>query len=115
VTSDPRALLQLLKDELSFLEAGGYRLPGWKPPLVFEDSPSCIMHGSGRCGEAGCLLLRFVPPEHQSASVPCRHIVLKESGETVDSLYNSGTTEELEDALRDWLHVRLKELEARKP
>ena len=109
---DPKELLQLLKDELSFLEAGGYRLPGWKPPLVFEDSPTCIRHGSGRCSEAGCLLLQFVPPAQQSASVPCRHIVLGESGETVDSLYTTGTTEELEYALRCWLQARIKELES---
>ena len=113
--SDRKELLRLLKDELSFLEAGGYRLPGWKPPLVFEDSPTCIRRRSGSCSGVGCLLLQFAPPGHRSASVPCRHIVLNKSGETVDSLYNTGTTEELEQALGCWLHVRIRELEVCKP
>jgi hypothetical protein len=34
--------LDALTKELEFLDAGGYRLAiGWRPPLVFEDSPIC--------------------------------------------------------------------------
>ena len=39
-----RDTLELLKFELKFLEDGGYgrspRTP-WRPPYIFEDSPSC--------------------------------------------------------------------------
>lgn len=37
--------LQILKQELEFLEKGGYRSPiAWRWPLAFEDSPTCSNH-----------------------------------------------------------------------
>lgn len=111
MTSSRSELLRILKDELRFVDEGGYRQPGWKPPVVFEDSPTCIRRGSGTCGDTKRQLLQLVPPEHHSDLVPCRHIVLDVLGETVDSLYKSGTTEELERVLRGWLRARINELE----
>lgn len=44
MTDENRALLEMLKFELRFLEEGGYgrspRTP-WKPTRTFQDSPSC--------------------------------------------------------------------------
>jgi hypothetical protein len=43
--------------------------------------------------------------------VPCRYIPLSNRGETVDSFYRSGTQEELELALRQWLAATIERLE----
>jgi hypothetical protein len=53
----------------------------------------------------------FVPKECHYEAVPCRHIPLNEAGETVDSLYRTGTNEEIERALRQWLLTTIKRLE----
>lgn len=53
----------------------------------------------------------FMPKECRYEAVPCRHIPLNEAGETVDSLYRTGTNEEIERALRQWLLTTIKRLE----
>src|SRR5713226_4304643 len=89
---DERDLLDVLKAELAFLEKGGYgRSPheSWRQPLVFEDSPTCMNFDSkenpGPC--SACILMQLVPPEHRSEKIPCRHIPLDSTGQTLDSLY----------------------------
>ena len=97
-------ILQVLKRELDFLEQGGYHaLDVWRPPLVFEDTPTCLRTPGSNCSESKCALLRFVPQGHLSHPGACRYIPLNPVGETVDSLYRTGTQEELEGALRSWL------------
>ena len=104
--------LQVLKQELEFLEKGGYRSPiAWRWPLAFEDSPTCSNHRRSACPEADCVLMDFVPKACHYEAVPCRHIPLNEAGETVDSLYRTGTNEEIEGALRQWLLKTMKRLE----
>ncbi len=50
--------LQVLKQELEFLEKGGYRSPiAWRWPLAFEDSPTCSNHRRSACPEADCVLM----------------------------------------------------------
>ena len=48
MTKDDRDLLELLKQELSFIEEGGYgrsvRTP-WLPKSVFQDLLSCLNYG----------------------------------------------------------------------
>jgi len=111
-SSQDESILLTLKSELEFLEKGRYREPlAWRPPLIFEDSPICSGSGSG-CPGGDCILKRYVPAEYQELKAPCRYIPLNEKGETVDSLYRTGTHEELEIALRDWLIARIKELES---
>jgi len=106
-----RDLLQVLKFELQFLEQGKYRSPlQWRPRYIFEDSPTCRRGRSSVCDCSECLLFDFVPPEHRSAPTPCRYIPLNEWGETVDSLYRTGTHDELEEALRGWLHAAIGRL-----
>jgi len=99
-----------LRLELQFLELGLYRGPTPSLPLlVFEDSPTCPRYGSAAC--PNCALMQFVPSERRSELVPCRHIPLNDAGETVDSLYRTGTQEELEEAVRNWLAATIKRAE----
>jgi len=116
MAKDDRDLLNVLKFELEFLEAGGYgRSPHApkKPTLVFEDSLSCMNYHNkeNRQPCSDCLLMQFVPAARHTEEIPCRHIPLNEAGKTVESLYQAGTQVELEDALRDWLRATIKRLE----
>ena len=113
--ADKRSLIGVLKAELEFLNRGGYQKTSWRPQFVFEDSPTCLNYGRGQdqraCSE--CVLMALVPPEKREEKVPCRYIQLNEHGDTVDSLYRSGTQEELESALKDWLTHEIERLETR--
>jgi hypothetical protein len=57
------------------------------------------------------VLLEYVPKQSGQETVPCRHIPLNESGETLATLYNTGTNEEIQLTLRKWLLTRIAELE----
>ncbi len=104
--------LQVLKNKLKFVQKGGYRAPlVWRAALVFEGSPTCPKEGRSSCPAADCVLMRFVPKEHRDEAVPCRHIPLNESGETVDSPYRTGTNEEIEQMLESWLLETIRHLE----
>jgi hypothetical protein len=113
---DDRDLLEVLKFELEFLEQGGYgRLPreAWRPRFIFEDSPTCMNFNSKDrepCEE--CLLMQFVPQEARTEQTPCVHIPLSPAGETIASLYRTGTQQELEEALGDWLRSTIRRVEA---
>ena len=104
--------LQVLKNELQFVQKGGYRVPlVWRALLVFEDSPTCPKERCSACPDTDCVLMRFVPKECRCEAVPCRHIPLNELGETVDSLYRTGTSEEIEQTLQSWLLETIRQLE----
>jgi hypothetical protein len=112
MSPERKEVLRVLKRELEFLEQGGYRTPiAWRPPLIFEDSPTCLRNPGFSCSESNCPILRFVPPEYRSKAAACRYIPLNDAGETVDSLYKTGTQEELEAALHKWLMAMIQELE----
>ncbi len=109
--------LDILRFELKFLEAGGYgRSPHspWRPPSIFEDSPTCLNFNNSErphpCSE--CLLTRLVPPESRQQEVPCRLIPLNEKGQTLDSLYRCATQAEIEEVLGDWLRREIGRIEA---
>ena len=109
-------VLGLLKKELAFLDRGGYRrCPSfpWRARYIFEESPSCpnFAHRTRphRCTD--CWLMEFVAPDLRVEQVPCRFVELAASGVTVDSLYRCGTLAESEQALRQWPHQRIRELE----
>lgn len=116
MAKDDRDLLELLKDELDFIEKGGYgrsvRTP-WKPQSAFQDSLTCINYGypyrAHPCNE--CHLLEFVSSEHQTKEVPCHFIPLNETGETIEDLEAEDNEAKLERKVRDWLRARIKELE----
>jgi hypothetical protein len=103
--------LNLLMKELQFLESGGYRLEmGWRPAMVFEDSPICPRLPHSVCPNIQCALLDFVPEEHHGQLVPCRYIPLNDAGETLQSLYNTATIDEIENAAGEWLTKKIEEL-----
>src|SRR6266480_1172063 len=112
-----QTVLQLLKSELELLDKGGYThhpRSSWRAPYIFEDSPSCP-NSSDRarphlCEE--CWLMQFVAPDLREEQVPCRFVDLSGNGVTVDSLYRCGTPLESEEALRNWLELRIHELES---
>jgi hypothetical protein len=116
MANDDRDILELLKEELDFIEKGGYgrsvRTP-WKPKSVFQDSLTCINYGypyrAHPCNE--CHLLEFVGPEHQYEVIPCHHIPLDEAGETIETLETQDDQGKLERKVRDWLRVRIREIE----
>ncbi|HTG61711.1 MAG TPA: hypothetical protein VMG63_20160 [Terriglobia bacterium] len=113
---DDRDVLEILKFELDFLEQGGYgrsvRTP-WKATSAFQDSLTCINFGdpyrSHPCND--CLLMQFVPEERRSETVPCHHIALDESGQTVDTLEAQENQEGLEERVKNWLRVTIKRIE----
>jgi hypothetical protein len=115
--TDPKRVLELLKRELEFLNGGGYkrcaRFP-WRAAYIFEESPSCPNYADRRrahsCQE--CWLMQFVSPELREEEAPCRFVQLDGPGVTVDSLYRCGTLAESEEALRNWLQRRIRELES---
>jgi len=118
MSHDEHEMLELLRLELKFVEDGGYgrspRTP-WRPPYIFEDSPSCPNLGDPArphpCNE--CRLIKFVPSELQSESSPCRFIPLNEQGETIDYFYRCGTQFELEEAFAGWLRGQIAQIEQR--
>jgi hypothetical protein len=116
MATDKRALLRLLRNELEFLEKGGYaefEKRSWRPAMFFEDSPSCPNHG----GDAKhvpctlCALGQVVPIKAMWEEVPCRHIRLNEYGETLQSLYRTASRHELEWKLNQWLRNTIERLE----
>ena len=120
--------LSTLKQELEFLNQGGYRKPigsrqplfcmetsaEWRQPSFFEDSPSCIKQRYCPCNSEGdCVLLGFVPDEHRHEAVPCRHIPLNDQGETINSLDRTTTHEKIEGTLRGWLVKTIERLQTK--
>jgi len=116
MATDNRNLLEVLKFELEFLEQGGYgRLPreSWRARFVFEDSPTCMNFSSKDqepCGE--CVLAPLVPESLRNERSACIYIPLSPSGETLESLYRTGTQQEIEEAVGAWLRENIRRLEA---
>ena len=105
------AKLEALIKELEFLDRGGYRMAiGWMAPLIFEDSPICPKSPNESCPHTRCVLMDFVPEEKNAENIPCRHIPLNLSGETLHTLYNTATMDEIEVALRKWLRTEIDKL-----
>jgi len=115
MAKDERDMLQLLKMELDFIEQGGYgrsvRTP-WKPTSSFRESLTCVNYAlpekSHPCAE--CHLIEFVPGDRQNEEVPCHFIPLNATGDTVESM--EGNETRLEDALKEWMREKIKEMEA---
>lgn len=113
---DDRDLLDLLKFELRFLEDGGYgRSPhaARRASLIFEDSLTCMNFNNQDEPQpcSACLLMQFVPPSRAAEKVPCRHIPLDRTGQTLASLYESGSQQQIEEALGNWLRAAIRRLE----
>jgi hypothetical protein len=116
MTTDDRDLLELLKEELDFIEKGGYgrsvRMP-WQSKSIFLDSLSCINYGypyrAHPCTE--CHLTDFVSPDNRNQSVPCHHIPLNSEGDTIEDLELKDNQAKLEREVSGWLHARINEIE----
>lgn len=116
MAKDDRDILELLKDELDFIDKGGYgrsvRTP-WKPTSAFQDSLTCINYGypyrAHPCNE--CHLLDFVDPEHRSEEIPCHYIRLNDSGETIEDLEPEDNEAKLESKVKHWLRTKISEIE----
>jgi hypothetical protein len=87
------------------LRSNGGRLESSKtrPPVPRIGGPHA------RTGD--CFLLDFVPKQSRHEAIPCRHISLNESSETLDTLYRTATNEEIEQSLREWLLKTIAGLE----
>lgn len=70
--------------------------------MFFEDSPICTKRRDENC-PADCALLKFVPRNFSDEAAPCRYIPLNEAGETLHSMYNTATNEQIEAEVRSWL------------
>ena len=116
MVKDDRDLLELLKNELAFIEQGGYgrsvRAP-WLPKSTFQDSLTCLNYGypyrAHPCNE--CSLIDFVAPGQRSQEVPCHFIQLNEAGDTIHELEQKDNQAKLEASLKNWLRARISELE----
>ena len=116
MAKDERDMLDLLKNELSFVEKGGYgrsvRMP-WQAKSALQDSLTCINYGypyrAHPCNE--CRLIDFVAPENQSAAIPCHCIPLNEAGMTIDDLEREDDQPKLEETLKRWLRTKIGEIE----
>jgi len=116
MAKDERDVLELLKSELDFIEKGGYgrsvRTP-WKATSPFRDSLTCVNYAlpekAHPCAE--CHLIDFVPADRQNDELPCHAIPLNAAGETVRSLEVENNQGRLEEALKEWMRVRITELE----
>ena len=116
MSQDRQTVLEKLRAELAFIEGGGYRNPAharWRAQFIFEDSPTCLNCDATKprkpCNE--CVLAQFIPEVLGKKRVPCEYIPLNETGETLDSLYRTGTQEELETAVVKWLKTTIRQLE----
>src|SRR5258708_782756 len=113
---DERDLLEVLRFELQFLKDGGYgRSPKtpWRPQYIFEDSLTCMNFDSkedpGPC--SACVLMYLVPPQACAEKIPCRHIPLNDSAETLDTLYRYSNQAEIEETVEEWLQTTIRVLE----
>lgn len=116
MANDDRDILEVLNEELEFIEKGGYgrsvRTP-WKPTSAFQDSLTCINYGypyrAHPCNE--CHLIEFVEPEHQSEQVPCHFIRLNEAGDTIENLELGDNEAKLEGKVEGWLRTKIGQIE----
>ena len=117
MAEDDRDILDLLKQELAFIEQGGYgrsvRAP-WLPKSVFQDSLSCLNYGypyrAHPCAE--CRLIDFVSPDDRSQSIPCHCIPLNAKGDTIAELEMDGNEARVQHTVKDWLQGKISQIEA---
>ena len=114
---DNRDILDLLQDELEFIEKGGYgrsvRTP-WKSKSIFEDSLACPNFADPShahpCSE--CHLIDFVSPELEANAIPCHQIPLNDAGETIEDLELRDNQSKTEETVKNWLRQQIKRIQA---
>ena len=58
-----------------------------------------------------CALLQLVPLAKRANEIPCRDIPLNQEGETLQSLYETATRDEVELKLDQWLRRTIERIE----
>jgi hypothetical protein len=101
-------LVQLLRTELRFFDAGGYGRTfhgQWRPKLLLRDSPTCINYDdTGRQNPCrDCPLFPLVTSEKKDRLIPCHYIPLNRGGVTIADLYKQGSQTSLDRLYRNWL------------
>jgi hypothetical protein len=114
--ADERDILELLQEELAFIEQGGYgrsvRTP-WLPKSAFQDSLICINYADPNHTQPCdvCPLMAFVSDEHRGEEVPCHYVPLNAAGETIEDLEAQDNQAKLEATLKTWMRAKIKEIE----
>lgn len=116
MAKDSRDILELLKEELAFIEQGGYgrsvRTP-WLPKSAFQDSLTCINYAyqypAHPCTD--CHLIDFVEDDHKDERIPCHFIPLNEAGQTIEDLEAENNQWKLEATLKSWMRAKIREIE----
>jgi len=114
MASKKRDLLEVLRLELEFLKGGGYgKWSSWRPQSFFEDSPTCLNYGDPErerpCSD--CVLMSLVPAGFREGKPPCHYIPLNGQGDTIESLHQWSTSDEMETAVSEWLMNTIQKLE----
>jgi hypothetical protein len=115
MTADKHEVLRALRNELNFLEQGGFQptTEDGRQRSPFKSSMVCLNYGDPSrphaCRE--CLLYDFVPEEARTEDVPCHFVPLNESGDTVASLQARAQEAEILEALKTWLKRTIAQLE----
>jgi hypothetical protein len=117
MAKDDRDILEILKDELVFIEQGGYgssvRTP-WLPKSIFQDSQTCLNYGypyrAHPCAE--CRLLDFVSQQDRSQPVPCHFIPLDDAGNKLAELELEGSEWRAINTVKRWLQGKISQMEA---
>ena len=116
MTEDGRDIIEVLQEELSFIEKGGYgrsvRTP-WLAKSIFQDSLTCLNYGypyhAHPCVE--CHLLDFVAIEDRSKTVPCHYITLDQRGHTIEELESEGNELRVQTLVGEWLRTQIKRIQ----
>jgi hypothetical protein len=118
--SDQQDILEILKTELDFIEKGGYGAPDKQESGVastmFADSLTCLNYGYPYrvhpCGE--CPLMEFVPEDRRVSPMPCHHIPLDSSGQTVEAFEKTENQTQMQEAVKIWLRQTISQLESQR-
>ena len=115
---DQQNILEILKSELEFIEKGGYGAPAKQQAeavsTMFADSLTCLNYGYPYrvhpCGE--CPLMEFVPEDSRVSAMPCHHIPLDSSGQTVEALEEAQNPAGMQEAVKTWLRETISRIES---
>jgi hypothetical protein len=112
------SVIDCLTLEREVLAKGGYGSSVRDPrnsPRYFRDSVTCLNGGleERRHACSDCILIDYVPEAHRREEIPCHHIPLNASGDTIATLESEGPRDEVAKALLGWLDVVLDSEEAR--
>ena len=119
--NDQQDILEILKSELEFIEKRGYGVPDKQQmgavSTMFGDSLTCLNYGYPYrvhpCCE--CPLMDFVPESRQVSPMPCHHIPLDSSGQTVEEMEEKVSQTQIEEAVKGWLRQTIHRIESQRP